>query len=56
MGVLNKYNQLIKGILLSFRILIIFLCLYLIKENLIEFLLNYIPSWRSKYAYEITIL
>jgi hypothetical protein len=56
MGVLSKYIQLIKGILLSFRILIIFLCSYLSKENLIEFLLAYIPSWREKYAYEITML
>jgi hypothetical protein len=56
MGVLNKYIQLIKGILLSFRILIIFLCSYLSKGNLIEFLLAYIPSWREKYAYDIIML
>jgi hypothetical protein len=56
MDVLNKYIQPSKEILLSFRILIIFLCSYLSKENLIEFLLVYIPSWREKYAYGITML
>lgn len=56
MGVLNKYIQLTQGILLNFRILIIFLSSYLSKDNLIEFLLAYIPSWREKYAYEIIML
>jgi hypothetical protein len=51
MGVLNKYIQLIKRILWSIKILIIFLCSYLSKENLIQFLLAYTPSWREKYAY-----
>jgi hypothetical protein len=56
MSVLNKYIQIIKVILLSFKILIIFLCSYLNKENLIQFLLGHIPSWREKYSYEITML